>query len=249
MAGFLVAGNWKMNGLTANLSEVSQVAKANPTPSCEIVICPPATLLNQMSERLASSCIRLGGQNCHYAASGAYTGEHSAEMLADAGASFVIVGHSERRQGHRENNSEVRAKVEAAWRANLIAIVCVGESEMDRLEQREFEVVETQFAESIPGGATSDNLVVAYEPVWAIGTGRTASEAEISDMHRFIRQKVTDKLAADNAESVRLLYGGSVNAANAAPIFSVPEVNGALVGGASLSADKFNSIVAAVPKI
>lgn len=236
----LVAGNWKMNGLKASAAVLEDLTAACPAPGCDVLICPPATLV----AALAGSGWPIGGQDCHPKASGAHTGDVSAEMLADAGAEAVIVGHSERRADHGETDAEVAAKAEAAWRAGLTAVVCVGETEAERDAGRALDVVGRQLAGSVPEGATADRLVVAYEPVWAIGTGRTPSLDEIGEVHGYLRAALTERFGAE-AAGVRLLYGGSVKPGNAAEIFAVPEVDGALVGGASLKAADFAPIVAA----
>jgi triosephosphate isomerase len=237
----LVAGNWKMHGLAASAAMLDDLRAAHPAPACDVLICPPATLLS----RLAGRGWRLGGQDCHPAPSGAHTGDVSAEMLADAGAEAVILGHSERRADHGETDALVAAKAAAAWRAGLLAIVCVGETEAERDAGRALDVVAAQLAGSVPDGATPERLVVAYEPVWAIGTGRTPAPAEIAEVHAQLRARLADRLGPPAAADVRLLYGGSVKPANAAAIFSLPNVDGALVGGASLSAADFGSILAA----
>jgi triosephosphate isomerase len=235
----LVAGNWKMNGRRADgIALARAIAERAKEPhACDLLVCPPATLLVAVGEALAGSDVGLGGQDCHAAASGAFTGSISAEMLRDAGCSHVIVGHSERRHGLGESDADIRAKALAAWRAGLVAIVCVGET----LEEREAEialaVVAGQLAGSVPDGATADNLVVAYEPVWAIGTGLTPTRSDIVEMHNAIRPGIPS--------GTRILYGGSVNPKNAAEILALPEVDGALVGGASLKAEDFWAIAQA----
>jgi triosephosphate isomerase len=236
----LVAGNWKMNGLRASAAVLDALREAVPEPGCDVLICPPATLLAGLADRGWP----VGGQDCHPKPSGAHTGDIAAEMLADAGASAVILGHSERRADHGETDALVAAKTAAAWRAGLTAIVCVGETEAERDAGRALEVVAGQLAGSIPDGATPETLVVAYEPVWAIGTGRTPSLAEIAEVHDFLRARLAERLGAA-ASGVRLLYGGSVKPANAAEIFATPNVDGALVGGASLKAEDFAPIVRA----
>jgi triosephosphate isomerase (TIM) len=238
----LVAGNWKMNGTRAEGEAVlSALRKAHPAPAADIIVCPPAPLIAP----LASAGIPLGAQDCHPEAKGAHTGDVSAEMLRDAGASAVILGHSERRADHGESDALVNAKAHAAWRAGLLAIVCVGEAESERDGGRALEVVGAQLAGSVPDGATGDNLVVAYEPVWAIGTGRTPSLDQIREVHDLIRTSLAERFGRAAADGIRLLYGGSVKAANAADIFSVANVDGALVGGASLTAEGFAPIVSA----
>jgi triosephosphate isomerase len=234
----LVAGNWKMNGLAAAAS----MPDALPDPGgCDVLICPPATLI----ARLAGGRFPVGGQDCHPEPAGAHTGDISAEMLADAGAEAVIVGHSERRADHGEADALVAAKALAAWRARLTAIVCVGETEAERDAGATLARVGAQLAGSIPDGATPDRLAVAYEPVWAIGTGRTPSLAEIAEVHDFMRATLVRRFGADTAAGIRLLYGGSVKPGNAAGIFAVGNVDGALVGGASLTASDFGAIIAA----
>ena len=241
----LAAGNWKMNGTSDALSEVAVLLRAHPAPACEMLICPPTTLLSRMAEVAAGTQLRLGGQDCHAEPSGAFTGDVSAPMLADAGASHVIVGHSERRAGYGETDAQVCAKAEAAIAAGLVAVVCVGETERQRDTGATLDVIGGQILASMPKGASSDNFVVAYEPVWAIGTGRTPTLAEIAEVHMFLRTRLTKRMGVD-AGSVRLLYGGSVKPSNAAEIFAVEHVDGALVGGASLKAADFGAIIAAL---
>lgn len=234
----LAAGNWKMNGLTAHLAEARALAAAHPAPGCQVLLCPPATLLAPMAQALAGSAVRLGGQDCHANPKGAHTGDISAAMLADAGAGFVILGHSERRADHGETSESVAAKVRAAWGAGLVAIVCVGETLAQRDAGETLAVVAAQVAGSLPEGATAQNTVIAYEPVWAIGTGRTPTPDQIAEVHAALR--------AQAPAGVRLLYGGSVNPGNAAAIFALPNVDGALVGGASLKASDFGAIISAL---
>ncbi len=235
----LIAGNWKMNGLAASLSEARDVAEAlSAEPAAaDVLICPPATLVAGFAERLQSSAVAVGGQDCHAAASGAHTGDISAEMLRDAGARFVIVGHSERRADHRETDEAVRAKARAALRAGLTPIVCVGETEAERDAGRAEAVVAAQLDGSLPTDAPADACVIAYEPVWAIGTGRTPTLDQVCAMHSDIRVRVGAK--------TRILYGGSVKPANAAELLGAENVDGALVGGASLKADDFLAIIRA----
>ncbi len=237
----LVAGNWKMNGLGPSKAVIEALAAHHPAPPCDVLVCPPATLI----ARLAGHGVPIGGQDCHAEASGAHTGDVSAEMLAEAGAVAVILGHSERRADHAETDAMVHAKTRAAWRAGLMAIVCVGETEAERDAGLALEVVGRQLAGSIPDGADPARLVVAYEPVWAIGTGRTPSLGQIGEVHAFLRGALDRRFGAGVAGNVRLLYGGSVKAANAAEIFAVADVDGALVGGASLNVADFGPIVAA----
>ena len=241
----LAAGNWKMNGTAASLSEVAALVQAHPAPGCEMLLCPPATLVAAMAATAKGTALKVGGQDCHAKASGAHTGDISAQMLRDAGASHVILGHSERRADHAETDAQVLAKAEAAIAAGLIAIVCIGETEAERDAGRTLDVVGTQLHGSVPAGATAATLVIAYEPVWAIGTGRTPTIPEIAEVHAFLRARLTARIGAE-AAGVRLLYGGSVKPSNAAEIFAVPHVDGALVGGASLKASDFGAIVAAL---
>ena len=241
----LAAGNWKMNGMNASLSEVAALLKSHPNPVCEMLLCPPAPLLTRMQDLASGTQLRLGGQDCHPEASGAFTGDISAAMLADAGASHVILGHSERRAMHGESDALVLAKAETALATGLIAIICVGETERQRDAGATLDVIGAQLLGSLPNGASSADVVIAYEPVWAIGTGRTPTLPEIADVHLFLRSRLTSRMGADALE-VRLLYGGSVKPSNAAEIFALPNVDGALVGGASLKAADFGAIVAAL---
>ena len=236
----LVAGNWKMNGLAAAAAVVDELALGT-SANCDVLVCPPATLIS----RLAGRGVPLGGQDCHPEPSGAHTGDIAAEMLADAGAVAVIVGHSERRSDHGEDDALVARKAAAAWRAGLLAIVCVGETEAERDAGQTLGRIGAQLAGSIPGSAAAARLVVAYEPVWAIGTGRTPSLKEIAEAHAFIRQSLAQRFGPETGEAIRLLYGGSVKPGNAAEIFAVADVDGALVGGASLKAADFAAIIAA----
>jgi triosephosphate isomerase len=242
----LVAGNWKMNGLASSLKELEAVtAKLAADPAgCEALVCPPFTLLAQAAG-IAKGVLAVGGQNCHPAPSGPHTGDIAAEMLKDAGASYVILGHSERRQNHGERDGDVALKVQAAWRAGLTAIVCIGETEIERFSGDAHDICATQIDGSVPLQATAANTVIAYEPVWAIGTGRTPTSAEITQMHAHIRGNLVRRLGAGAAE-MRILYGGSVKPDNAAEILNLAEVNGALVGGASIKSDDFLRIIRAI---
>ena len=234
----LIAGNWKMNGLSASVKEVQTLIDlfAGSVPDDrEILICPPATLVGLFAAEFSDEGIAVGGQDCHPDPSGAHTGDISAEMLADAGAAYIIVGHSERRADHHETDAIVHAKAQAAWRAGLTPIICVGETASERKAGREKNIVGAQLAGSIPAG--DDDYVVAYEPVWAIGTGLTPTPGDIADMHGFIRSRVR--------EGVRILYGGSVKPSNAKEILAISNVHGALVGGASLKAEDFHAIIRA----
>jgi triosephosphate isomerase len=241
----LAAGNWKMNGTRASLSEVASLLAAHPAPACEMLLCPPATLITQMAETAKGSTLMVGAQDCHAKPQGAHTGDISVNMLKDAGATHVIVGHSERRTDHGETDDLVRAKSQAVVDAGLIAIVCIGETEAERDSGKTLAVIGSQIDGSIPMGATAASLVVAYEPVWAIGTGRTPTLAEIAEVHSFLRGRLRGLIGTE-ADGVRILYGGSVKPSNAADIFAVPHVDGALVGGASLKASDFGAIVAAL---
>lgn len=241
----LAAGNWKMNGDSAALQEVAALIAAQGAPACEMLLCPPATLIAQMKWAARNSALQIGGQDCHPKAAGAHTGDISATMLADAGATHVILGHSERRADHGETDALVKAKAEAALAAGLVAVVCIGETEAQRDAGSTLAVIGSQLDGSIPQGATAANLVIAYEPVWAIGTGRTPTLAQIAEVHSFLRQRLFSLIGAD-AAGTRLLYGGSVKPSNAAEIFAVGDVDGALVGGASLKAADFGAIVAAL---
>jgi triosephosphate isomerase len=241
----LVAGNWKMNGLKGSAGELGKmIERAGEAGQAELMICPPATLVAQLAVAAAGSKVSIGGQDCHAEASGAFTGNISAEMLRDAGASAVIVGHSERRQYHAETDAVVNAKARAAWRAGLMAIICVGETKDERTSGRAFDVVGSQVTGSVPDGATAANTVVAYEPVWAIGTGLTPTPADVAEVHGFIRRQLGARFGAA-AEGMRILYGGSVKPSNAAELMAVANVDGALVGGASLKADDFLGIARA----
>jgi triosephosphate isomerase len=244
----LVAGNWKMNGLRAELAEALRVrdavTSAAPAPGADVMICPPATLVAPLADAAKGSRLLVGAQNCHFEVSGAYTGDISAEMLEDAGAVAVIVGHSERRGGHGERDRDVRRKVEAAQRAGLVAIMCIGETGGEREAGLTLEVVRRQLEGSLPGGARAANTSIAYEPVWAIGSGRTPSVADVAEVHAEIRAALVARFGAEGG-GMRILYGGSVKPQNARELLSIPDVNGALVGGASLKAEDFLAIVAA----
>jgi len=242
----LIAGNWKMHGLAPQLGEIEAMAAAvKATPPCaDILICPPATLIAR-AVQTAAGRIAIGGQDCHPDMAGAFTGDVSAEMLKDAGASAVIVGHSERRRYHGETDALVAAKANAAGRAGLLAIICVGETASQRRDGKALSVCGDQIAGSVPDGMTSSATVIAYEPLWAIGTGRTPTSEEIVEVHAHIRQCLEARLGAEG-NTVRIVYGGSVNPSNAREILALPEVGGALVGGASLKAADFEAIFRAV---
>ena len=245
----LVAGNWKMNGLGDSLSELEALRtglanNSSEGPACDVLVCPPATLIAR-AHWAVKNAFPLGAQDCSPHAAGAYTGDVSASMLRDAGAQWVILGHSERRHFHHESSQDVSHKVRAAWRAGLGALVCVGENEAERDAGKAHPVCHGQLRASLPEGATPDNAAIAYEPVWAIGTGRTPVLADIKAMHAQLRQCLID-VFGEKGRGIRILYGGSVNPSNAAEILNLPEVDGALVGGASLKAVDFLKIIGAV---
>ncbi len=240
-----VIGNWKMNGLKSSAKEIrdlSRAIKRKGRLGCDVMICPPATLISTLKDTAKGTRIAIGAQDCHANEGGAHTGDISAEMFKDLGCSAVIVGHSERRADHGESDAVVKAKAEASHRANLTAIVCVGETEAERDEGKTLRVVGRQLKRSIPDGATPATTIVAYEPVWAIGTGRTPTSAEILTVHAYIRKKLMDRFAGDG-EGFRILYGGSVKPSNAEEILGLANVNGGLVGGASLKAKDFFGII------
>ncbi|WP_138509979.1 triose-phosphate isomerase [Maricaulis alexandrii] len=236
----LIAGNWKMNGLAGDLGFFGEVARAAADSPADILVCPPATLLALAAKTCSGTAISVGGQDCHARESGAHTGDISAVMLRDAGADYVILGHSERRADHGESDAIVRSKAEAALAAGLIPIICVGETQAERESGQAETVVARQLAGSLPENPQKMELVIAYEPVWAIGTGLTASEADVAEIHAAIRKRLPEPL------TTRILYGGSVKPANAESLLSLADVDGALVGGASLKASDFTSIIGAV---
>lgn len=244
----MIAGNWKMNGSKAALAEARKVAdaliKGAGGDSVDVMICPPATLVAPLAAALDGGRVAVGGQDCHVNVSGAHTGDVAAEMLRDAGASAVIVGHSERRSDHGETSKIVRAKAEAAHRARLTAIVCIGETAGERRSDLTLRVVARQLADSLPDAASAANTIVAYEPVWAIGTGLTPTPQDVKDVHATIRDALSKRFGPDGAK-MRILYGGSVKPDNAKDLMAVANVDGALVGGASLKADDFLGIISA----
>ena len=244
----LIAGNWKMNGLKSSVAEFEAMLAGAPAlaAKADLLVCPPATLIADFADKASGSKVMVGAQDCHPTASGAHTGDLSAEMLADAGARAIIVGHSERRADHGEGDVLVRQKAEAAWRAGVAAIVCIGETRGQRDAGQTLDICGGQLAGSLPDGATAANLVVAYEPVWAIGTGLTPTAKDVEEVHRFIRGVLTDRFGGDGGR-IRILYGGSVKPSNAAELMGIAEVNGALVGGASLKAADFLAIAAGCP--
>jgi triosephosphate isomerase len=244
----LVAGNWKMNGLRASTKILEDVA-AGYTPGLkgkvELLVCPPATLIRHFARAALGSLVAIGGQDCHAKESGAFTGDLSAEMLADAGATHVIVGHSERRQYHQEKDAEVCAKAAAAHRAGLKAVVCVGETQGEREAGKTLNVVRRQLRGSVPEASNAANLVIAYEPVWAIGTGLTPTPADVAEVHALVRDELRRIVGKADQGAVRVLYGGSVKPSNAKELLAVENVDGALVGGASLVAADFLAIAGA----
>lgn len=247
----LVAGNWKMNGVEASLAETASLLErlnAAPGLPADVMVCPPATLLARMAAQLQGSAILVGGQDCHASASGAHTGDISADMIKDAGASAVIVGHSERRTDHGESDETVRAKAAAVLKCGLTAIICIGETEGQRKSGETLAVVSKQLSGSLPEGITPKNTIIAYEPVWAIGTGLTPTPDDVAEVHAHIRSELTESLGEGTAGGIRLLYGGSVKPDNASELMSVANVDGALVGGASLKADDFWGILFAYEK-
>jgi triosephosphate isomerase len=240
----LVAGNWKMSGLRTSISELGRVIDrydATLAEGVDLLVCPPATLISAFADRAKGTKVAIGAQDCHAKASGAHTGDLSAEMLRDAGASAVIVGHSERRSDHGETDVVVRAKAEAALRAKLMAIVCVGETQEQRASGKTLEIVGAQLKASVPAGARPASVVIAYEPVWAIGTGLTPTPDDVAEVHRMIRDGLERRFGT-TARGIRVLYGGSVKPDNASALLTVEDVDGALVGGASLQADDFLAI-------
>ena len=241
----IAAGNWKMNGLSGDLIEIETLIAGFGRPDCDVLICPPATLIHRMHEMAIGSDLRIGAQDCHSELSGAHTGDLSAAMLADAGASYVILGHSERRTDHGETDALVRAKTVAVLERGLTAIVCVGETEAERDAGTTLDVIGAQVRGSLPDNSVAAHVVVAYEPVWAIGTGRTPTPEQIADVHGFLRKQLTERFGKEG-NGMRLLYGGSVKPDNAEAIFALDNVDGALVGGASLKAGAFSRIVTAL---
>ncbi|WP_104019000.1 triose-phosphate isomerase [Roseovarius nitratireducens] len=242
----LAAGNWKMHGTNASLTEIAALVTAHPAPGADILLCPPATLLARAAVLAADSAVMIGAQDCHAAASGAHTGDISAPMLADAGATAVILGHSERRENHSETNELISEKAHSAHAAGLTTVICLGETLAQREAAQTLEIIATDLHASLPDSATAANTVLAYEPVWAIGTGLTPTEAQIAEIHGLIRSLLSERLGETEAAALRLLYGGSVKPGNAAGIFGIANVDGALVGGASLKAADFSPIINAL---
>ena len=247
----LAAGNWKMNGLQSDgialASSLADKLKAEGAAKSDVLVCPPFTLISRVLDAVAGSGVMVGGQDCHMQEKGAHTGDTSAWMLKDLGCSHVIVGHSERRADHGETDAMIKAKAEAALAAGLVAVVCIGETLEERDAGRTLDINRRQLHGSLPDGATAANTVVAYEPVWAIGTGRTATPEQAQEVHGMLRGELVGKLGQETADAMRILYGGSVNAKNAAELFTQPDIDGGLVGGASLKADDFWTIIQSAP--
>ncbi len=247
----LIAGNWKMNGTSSEadtlVGGILDYLGLRTTHEFDMIVCPPATLISKIVERSHGTWLQVGAQDCHAAEKGAHTGDISAPMLSDLGCRYVILGHSERRTEHGETSSQVAAKTSAVWAAHMVSIVCVGETEAERDAGRTLDVVGAQIRDSIPEGATAGNTVVAYEPVWAIGTGRTATAEEAQEVHAFIRRQLAQRFGVE-AEGIRILYGGSMKPGNAAALIALLDVDGGLIGGASLNADDFWGISEACPK-
>lgn len=247
----LVAGNWKMNGTRASLDQIKAMAegvKSALSAKVETLICPPATLLYVATALCDDSPLMIGAQNCHQKQSGAHTGEISAEMIADCFGTHVIVGHSERRTDHAETDALVRAKTEAAYAAELVAIVCIGETEEERRSGKTLDVLKRQLAESLPDAATAENTVIAYEPVWAIGTGLTPTVEDVEEAHAFMRRELVSRFGSEGGK-MRILYGGSVKPSNARELMGIANVDGALIGGASLKAEDFLAIYGAYEEL
>jgi triosephosphate isomerase len=242
----LAAGNWKMNGAAAALSELVELAKHLEPDCAETLIFPPAPLLYRAFEKTRGTPIAIGAQDCHMQEQGAFTGDISAAMIADTGATYVIVGHSERRDAHEESNGDVRRKARAAWTAGLTAIVCIGESGEDREAENTLDIIAGQLSGSLPDEAKGGNTVIAYEPIWAIGTGKIPTLDQIIEVHDFIRDRLISRFGQTEGNAIRLLYGGSVKPDNAAEIFTAENVDGALVGGGSLKAADFARIIKAL---
>ncbi|MDX1737510.1 MAG: triose-phosphate isomerase [Alphaproteobacteria bacterium] len=242
----LVAGNWKMNGLkNEGIALAKDVAAGAGNLNCDLVICPPTVLLHPISESVAETDLKLGAQDCHFEPGGAHTGDHAVSMLKDAGCGYVIVGHSERRTDHGETDAVVKAKAEAAHAAGLVAIICIGETQEQRDQGLTMATVSSQLDGSVPADATADNTVIAYEPVWAIGTGLTATPEDAQDVHDHIRTYLKSSHPYEFSEGVRVLYGGSMKPENAADLMAQPDIDGGLIGGASLNAESFLAIAKA----
>ena len=242
----LAAGNWKMNGTSAALGELAALQDAHPDPGVDLLICPPATLLSAAVQETHNGPVMIGGQDCHEKTDGAHTGDISAAMLRDVGARAVILGHSERRAGHHETSEDVRAKARTAQAAGLMTVICLGETLLQREATNTLDIIGAQLSLSVPDSSTGENLVVAYEPIWAIGSGLTPTPDQIGEVHDFMRDRLEQRFGPGVGRSVRLLYGGSVKPDNAAEIFAISNVDGALVGGASLKASDFDPIIRAL---
>ena len=242
----LAAGNWKMNGTSAALGELTTLSDTHANPGVDLLICPPATLLASAVQATNGGAVKIGGQDCHEKTDGAHTGDISADMLMDVGATAVILGHSERRAGHHESSEDVRAKARTAQNAGLMTVICLGESLLQREATNTLDIIGAQLSLSVPDSSTGENLVVAYEPIWAIGSGLTPTSDQIGEVHDFMRERLIQRFGRGVGQSVRLLYGGSVKPANAAEIFGISNVDGALVGGASLKAADFDPIIQAL---
>ncbi|MBF0246947.1 MAG: triose-phosphate isomerase [Alphaproteobacteria bacterium] len=246
----LIAGNWKMNCLSADAKALAgglaDKMKAAGAVNFEMLVCPPAVLIPTAVDAVAGSAIKVGGQDCHMNAKGAHTGDTAAAQLKDAGCGYVIVGHSERRTDHGESDEVVKAKAAAAQTNGLVAVICIGETEAQRDAGKTLDVNGTQIAGSVPDGSTAANTVIAYEPVWAIGTGRTPTSAEVQDVHAFIRGELAKKIGADEAAKTRILYGGSMNPKNAKELLALADVDGGLIGGASLKVEDFWAVAESV---
>jgi triosephosphate isomerase len=242
----LAAGNWKMNGTATSLTEFAKLDALLPPNRPEVLICPPAPLLYRAGNAAQGTGIQIGAQDCHMQAEGAYTGDISATMIADTGATSVIIGHSERRDAHAERDRDIRKKAKTAWAAGLTTIICIGETLEDHEANNTLDITAGQLAGSLPAAVTAQNTVIAYEPVWAIGTGKVPTLAQIIEVHDFIRAKLDTRYGSGTANQIPLLYGGSVKADNATTIFQAENVDGALVGGASLKADDFAPIITAL---
>ena len=240
----IAAGNWKMNGLRENFNEISLIDAASEDVNCDVILCVPDTLIREMSEQTKN--IFSGGQNCHIETSGAFTGDVSAEMIKDAGASYVIVGHSERRVNYNENNNLIKSKAQAALNEGLKTIVCIGETLTERETGVTLDIIKKQLLESLPQEITGETIIIAYEPVWAIGTGLTPSIEQITEVHDFIRSELENNFGQLVGQSINILYGGSMNAKNVGEISAIENVDGGLVGGASLKADSFIPIINAL---
>ena len=240
----IAAGNWKMNGLRENFNDILLIDAASENVNCDVILCVPDTLIREMSEKTKN--IFSGGQNCHIEASGAFTGDISAEMIKDAGASHVIVGHSERRVNYNENNNLIKSKAQTALNEGLKAIICIGETLQERETGITLDIIKKQLLDSIPQEITGETIIIAYEPVWAIGTGLTPSIEQITEVHDFIRAELENNYGKKIGHSVNILYGGSMNAKNAHEISAIENVDGGLVGGASLKAESFIPIINAL---